>query len=416
MTPQHGAVQGNLFLGSGRAAQRSFCRKKTTPRVSGPLIASLARCRRCKNGSRARAIPAPREGNPPSPFPGVPRLREKSRHPVIQGVMDRRRSLRSVRRWNRSHDQLTTADVQTIDLGAMYEQTPNMPSAQNETIAMFRADEIVECPRARAHQCSSISVPAGLGKAPICAALNFLASPGTRVSAPLWDRPTVAGRRQSYVSERHAKCRFVNAGTCPAKITTTTNRSITTMATQTRRKTDDDETTDEYGRHHDSHGRFTSTEGEGGNRGRNGSNSGRSQSNGGRGSSASSRDRDERGRFESDDDQEEDEGGVQGRRASSDRSTQHHGMSEAGGKFSSSQNRIGNRGVISRAVRVLNEIETRLHELREELQDEQGGSSSHSRGGSRASQREDDDDNSSGSRGRLTHPESDRRLKQNRDD
>jgi hypothetical protein len=73
--------------------------------------------------------------------------------------------------------------------------------------------------------------------------------------------------------------------------------------------------------------------------------------------------------------------------------------------------------VISRAVRVLNEIETRLHELREELQDEQGGLSSQSRGSSRTSHREDDDDDTSnGSRGRVLHPESDRRLKQNRDD
>jgi hypothetical protein len=58
---------------------------------------------------------------------------------------------------------------------------------------------------------------------------------------------------------------------------------------------------------------------------------------------------------------------------------------------------------------VLNEIETRLHELREELQDEQGGSAS-------MLSRQGDEESSSGSRGRVTHPENDRRLKQNRDD
>ena len=82
--------------------------------------------------------------------------------------------------------------------------------------------------------------------------------------------------------------------------------------------------------------------------------------------------------------------GAQGRRGSngsSERSTQNRGRSETGGSSNSSQNRSGNRSVISRAVRVLNEIETRLHELREELQDEQGGSSSQSRGSSRVAPR-----------------------------
>jgi hypothetical protein len=58
---------------------------------------------------------------------------------------------------------------------------------------------------------------------------------------------------------------------------------------------------------------------------------------------------------------------------------------------------------------VLNEIESRLHELREELQDEQGGSTS-------MRSRQGDEEGTSGSRGRVTHPENDRRLKQNRDE
>jgi hypothetical protein len=79
------------------------------------------------------------------------------------------------------------------------------------------------------------------------------------------------------------------------------------MATQTRRMAEEDESTDDAGRHHDSRGRFTSNEGESGSRSGNGSNAGRGQSNGNRGGSASSRERDERGRFESDDENDQEE-------------------------------------------------------------------------------------------------------------
>jgi len=71
--------------------------------------------------------------------------------------------------------------------------------------------------------------------------------------------------------------------------------------------------------------------------------------------------------------------------------------------------------VISRTIRVLDEIESRLQELREEL--EESESSSQRSGGSRASNRDDDDEESSGEgRGRVLHPETDRRLKRNQDD
>jgi hypothetical protein len=82
--------------------------------------------------------------------------------------------------------------------------------------------------------------------------------------------------------------------------------------------------------------------------------------------SSTLRERDEHGR---------DEGRSQGTPGSSARFTQNRGRSEANRSFASSQNRSGNRSVISHTVRVLNEIETRLHERREELQYEQGASS-----------------------------------------
>ena len=60
---------------------------------------------------------------------------------------------------------------------------------------------------------------------------------------------------------------------------------------------------------------------------------------------------------------------------------------------------------MSRAARVLAGIESRIHELREELEGQDG------RGGGRGS-----DEDGSGGRGRVVNPETDRRLKQNRDD
>jgi hypothetical protein len=89
------------------------------------------------------------------------------------------------------------------------------------------------------------------------------------------------------------------------------------MATQTRRRAEEDESTDDAGRHHDSRGRFTSNEGESGSRSGNGSNVAREQSHGNRGGSASSRERDERGRFESDDEDDEEENEGSSRRGSS---------------------------------------------------------------------------------------------------
>jgi len=75
------------------------------------------------------------------------------------------------------------------------------------------------------------------------------------------------------------------------------------------------------------------------------------------------------------------------------------------------------RKVISRAVRVLDEIESRIHELREEL--EQGSVAT---GRGRKAQRDDsnethDDgiDHEAHAQGRGKHPESDHRLKNNKD-
>ena len=68
----------------------------------------------------------------------------------------------------------------------------------------------------------------------------------------------------------------------------------------------------------------------------------------------------------------------------------------------------GSKQVISRAVRVLREIETRIHELYEELEHQSGGT------GSTGSQ-SGGEDVEQGHQGRVKHPESDRRLKQNRD-
>jgi len=80
--------------------------------------------------------------------------------------------------------------------------------------------------------------------------------------------------------------------------------------------------------------------------------------------------------------------------------------------------------ILSRAVRVLNEIESRLHELREELEEQTGGQSGSRSSRSRSSKSSDseegeegeEDEAEAGGQGQVKHPETDRRLKQNRDD
>jgi hypothetical protein len=234
---------------------------------------------------------------------------------------------------------------------------------------------------------------------------------------------------------------------CPSRVAggrrfITTGRSKM-MATQTGRK-NEEETLDDTGRRHDSQGRFVSEDDEQGSRGRGGQ--------GGRGR-AQSGERDSQGRFASDDSDEDTEEEGNGRGQSRSQGSRSQDGSGGGnrrngsesrerdsqGRFSSDDEengeeiRSGGRGqssgqasskpggsggtrVITRAIRVLNEIETRLHELREELEEERGGSSSGSRSGSRSSSRDDDDGSSGEGRGRVLHPETDRRLKQNRDD
>jgi hypothetical protein len=63
---------------------------------------------------------------------------------------------------------------------------------------------------------------------------------------------------------------------------------------------------------------------------------------------------------------------------------------------------MAQKRVLSRAVRVLNEIEARIHELREELEEQGRGSGGGGEGGGSG-------------RGQVKHPETDGRLKQNRD-
>jgi len=74
------------------------------------------------------------------------------------------------------------------------------------------------------------------------------------------------------------------------------------------------------------------------------------------------------------------------------------------------------RRVISRAVRVLDEIESRIHELREEL--EQGGvTTGRGRKGKNDETHDTHDDGNDvegNAQGRVKHPESDKRLKGNK--
>ncbi len=106
---------------------------------------------------------------------------------------------------------------------------------------------------------------------------------------------------------------------------------------------------------------------------------------------------DGRGRFTSDDESEGSQGGQNGRSQASGQNSR-GGRAAQGGR--GGQNEGGQKRVLSRAARVLNEIEARIHELREELE-EQSGSGGEGGSGS--------------GRGQVKHPETDGRLKQNRD-
>lgn len=98
--------------------------------------------------------------------------------------------------------------------------------------------------------------------------------------------------------------------------------------------------------------------------------------------------------------------------------------SPSGSKSQGKGGSQGSKGVISRAIRVLNEIESRIEELKQELEEQSGSGSGSStqvsrssggRGNSRSSSNEDDEDETPGGQGRVKHPETDGRLKQNRD-
>ena len=75
------------------------------------------------------------------------------------------------------------------------------------------------------------------------------------------------------------------------------------------------------------------------------------------------------------------------------------------------------RRVINRAVRVLDEIESRIHELREEL--EQGGVSTGRGGKAKADETTDAHDEAGDhephAQGRVKNPETDKRVKANKD-
>ncbi len=101
--------------------------------------------------------------------------------------------------------------------------------------------------------------------------------------------------------------------------------------------------------------------------------------------------------------------------------TDNRGRAESGAAAgrSGGQSRAGGSGaaqkrVISKALRVLDEIEHRIHELREELA-QQSGESAGTQARGRQDDAEDGDDTRSHGQGRVKHPETDGRLKQNRD-
>lgn len=213
---------------------------------------------------------------------------------------------------------------------------------------------------------------------------------------------------------------------------------------------EDEVSTDSAGRRHDSQGRFASHSDDSDDQDSNsGSNGGRASRNQRGSQSRSTTERDGQGRFSSDDDDDNGNSSSTMRRQGQQSRTQGSSNHTSGesrdrdsqGRFSSDEDGGNGRGngrgqrasgqsssssqgstrLLSRAVRVLNEIETRLHELREELSQEQGSSSS-PRSRSRSSSQYDDDDSDEdsepvhGGQGRVKNPETDGRLKQNRDD
>lgn len=138
------------------------------------------------------------------------------------------------------------------------------------------------------------------------------------------------------------------------------------MATQQRRRSQDESEgmTDDQGRQHDSRGRFTS-------------------------------------------------GGDNDNSERSTSTETARGSGTSGGKAQQAQR------VISRAVRVLDEIESRISELREELEEQGHGggrSSSRSSGSHYRAEEDEDEEVTSGGQGRVKNPATDGRLKNNRDD
>ena len=117
-------------------------------------------------------------------------------------------------------------------------------------------------------------------------------------------------------------------------------------------------------------------------------------------------------------------GGQNSHGGRSNGSSASNGSQQPGGALPAAQKRVMNR-----AVRVLNEIETRIHELREELEEKFGGDAppaagtrraagSSAGGKSRAGEAdhdEEDGDSQAHGQGRVKNPETDGRLKQNRD-
>ena len=109
---------------------------------------------------------------------------------------------------------------------------------------------------------------------------------------------------------------------------------------------------------------------------------------------------------------------------------QYTGAAGKSGSQSGNQTPASQKRAMTKVLRVLNEIEHRIHELREELAEQTGqsleelsGNSSRSRSRSNQSGQsqtsesdEHDDDVEANGQGRVKHPETDGRLKQNRDD
>ena len=86
---------------------------------------------------------------------------------------------------------------------------------------------------------------------------------------------------------------------------------------------------------------------------------------------------------------------------------------------SNGQQPAAQKRAMTKVMRVLNEIEHRIHELREELAEQTGTSIDETpgtRSRSRAGHDDEGDDTESNGQGRVKNPETDGRLKQNRDD